>query len=657
MPMRKVEAQKFVRRRHPEWTEHWRTWRRIADGLEGGDRYRFADYTIAPDADAGPVRRLSPFASATPWNTRGRAAGPVAVGSADPATGLIAPFNFGDAVDRNLIPHSAEMGPNGIDLYLLRLARTPPPTDLARAIESHLSKVFAKDPDRKGPAEVESWWKDVDGCGTPIRRWMEDEVGPLLLALGQIDICVDHPAPPAGMADKIRTKRDLIDMGLTGAVASIILPENVVWWSLDHRRRYREVLTLDRPDDGDGPVYLHWHAKGVDCYTPEGQPVPERSREYGYGAPPIRRVFDRRKPRCRNVGKSRYEGIAATQTAAYNVQSERELANVLQAHPQLQGPGDSLADGEVPMGPGNVLPMTPIKNQTGQTSGYQPWQFLDPPQGAHEALRQSILDYAERIDRDAALAKPAGYSGGATVSQSGVSKAYDKQDGDAILCRVAEVLECAEMAAAELALAALSGRPATPERLATVEVEYPKDYDLWTAQDVADALQAVQTGAAQAGALPETEAALLKRLVSVSLVGAAEDDIKRFHDEIDAFFEARAARPAPTSDPATDPAEADASDPSMQAPAGPTVAGQTGDVQKTALNGAQVQALSELVAAVGTGALPKPSAKAIIVASFPTLESSLVDSIVDPIEVRPPEPSPAMFRPRPQPQVTPDAPE
>lgn len=549
MPLPRSKATELLAKRHPEWLEHWRTWRWLADCLEGGDRYRFADYTVPPDADATAGVRSNLFLGSVPWAAQyARAAGPSSAGGVDPTTGLTQPFTYGQIVDRNLIPHSAEMGRDGFELYLLRLARTPPPTDLARVIECHLSKVFAREVRREGPAELLAWFEDVDGCGTSMGHWIEDEVGPLLLALGQLDLCVEHPAPPPGMAGKIRTKRDLLDLNLNAAVASVILPENVLWWVLDHRRRYREVLTLDRSDDGSDVWFLHWHAKGVDCYRSDGEFVTDRSREYGYGSPPIRRVFDRRKPRCKNVGKSRYEGVASASTAAYNVESERVLANVLQAHPQIQGPADLLAGGEIATGPGNALPMAAIKGRDGVTSGYQPWQFLDPPQGAHEALRQTILDYGERIDRDAALSKPAGFAGGPTVSQSGVSKAYDSQDGNAVLCRVAEVLENAEEAAAELALTVLGDRPATPEQLASVEIEYPKSFDLWTAQDVADVLQAVQTAAAQAGALPVTEAALMERLVCVALTGAPEEVMKECEDEIERFFDAIAAAAVATAD-------------------------------------------------------------------------------------------------------------
>lgn len=563
------DARELVARRHPEWVEHWRSWRRLADSLEGGDRYRFADYAAGPESDAGGGASPGPYAAMVAgWG----AVGGSAYGGADPATALVPPFEYGSVVDRNLVPHANEFGKDGRDLYLLRLARTPPPTDLARVVECHLAKVFAREVRREGPPELELWWSDVDGCGTGVRRWVEDEVGPLLLALGQLDLVVDHPAPPPGSDPSlITTKRDLLDLGLTGAVASVILPENVLWWELDHRRRYREVLTLERPEGA--PVrYLHWHAKGVDAYTPKGERVPERSREYAYGAPPIRRVFDRRKTRCRNVGRSRYEGIANLQRAAYNAESERTLADVMHSHPQLMGPSALLgADAEISIGPGSVLPMAEIKNDKGYTSGYQSFEFLDPPQGAQESIRRHVQDFADRIDREGSIAKPAGMADGNTVSQSGVSKAFDQQDGNATLARVAEVLEGAERAAAELALTVLGGKAQPPDRLAQVRVEYPKSFDLWAAQDVADALQAVQTAAAQAGALPKTEAALLQRLVTVALNGAEDDAIEDCRDEVESFLKDAAARAEeaarrPDAEPRTDPNDPDPTDPNATDP-------------------------------------------------------------------------------------------
>ena len=62
----------------------------------------------------------------------------------------------------------------------------------------------------------------------------------------------------------------------------------------------------------------------------------------------------------------------------------------------------------------------------------------------------------------------------------------------------------------------------------------------------------------------------------------------------------------------------------------------TGDVQATALNGAQVAALVEIALKVATGELPRDSAKAIARASFPLVSEQLIDAIFDSIVPKPP---------------------
>jgi HK97 family phage portal protein len=66
----------------------------------------------------------------------------------------------------------------------------------------------------------------------------------------------------------------------------------------------------------------------------------------------------------------------------------------------------------------------------------------------------------------------------------------------------------------------------------------------------------------------------------------------------------------------------------------PSAAGSA-DVASTALNGAQIASLVELVNQVGQGLVPAASAKAIASASFPFLAASIIDSIFDPVQVRP----------------------
>jgi lambda family phage portal protein len=56
------------------------------------------------------------------------------------------------------------------------------------------------------------------------------------------------------------------------------------------------------------------------------------------------------------------------------------------------------------------------------------------------------------------------------------------------------------------------------------------------------------------------------------------------------------------------------------------------DVAAQALNGAQVTSLVEVITQVGTGAMPKDTAKPVLQAAFPTFSIELIDSIIDPIQ-------------------------
>jgi hypothetical protein len=60
--------------------------------------------------------------------------------------------------------------------------------------------------------------------------------------------------------------------------------------------------------------------------------------------------------------------------------------------------------------------------------------------------------------------------------------------------------------------------------------------------------------------------------------------------------------------------------------------GPVDDVAKSALNGAQVASLVQIVNAVAMGTMPPDTAKAVIASAFPTMDSAEIDSIVDPIK-------------------------
>jgi hypothetical protein len=56
------------------------------------------------------------------------------------------------------------------------------------------------------------------------------------------------------------------------------------------------------------------------------------------------------------------------------------------------------------------------------------------------------------------------------------------------------------------------------------------------------------------------------------------------------------------------------------------------DVASQALNGAQVTSLVDVITQVGTGAMPKETAKPVLLAAFPSFSDELINSIIDPIE-------------------------
>jgi hypothetical protein len=56
------------------------------------------------------------------------------------------------------------------------------------------------------------------------------------------------------------------------------------------------------------------------------------------------------------------------------------------------------------------------------------------------------------------------------------------------------------------------------------------------------------------------------------------------------------------------------------------------NVAAQALNGAQVTSLVDVITQVGTGAMPKDTAKPVLQAAFPTFSQELIDSIIDPVQ-------------------------
>lgn len=515
------EHAELIRRRHPEWREHQVRWRWMLDSLEGGERYRQAVY--GHDRRGLPIRNLVRHKREYPDPREGSAIGwdfPGGWGSGTPGPGTPGSDPSSLATD---------------DDYELRRSRTPIPTFLAETVETHLSRIYAREVRRTGPEPLVAWWADVDGCGTTIDQWMTETVAPLTLTMGQIDILMDHPPAPDG--EKVETRADALRLGLDRCVASYILPENMLWWRLDPSgHRYEECLVLERHETDDGPIvrYRHWTADGSTLYDADGERISGAS--HPFGRVPIVRVFDRRKPRCKNIGQSRYEGVAERQREYYNRDSELILSDTTQAHPLLQGPEDYVqADGTIPIGPSWLLPKK--KNTAGGKATYEGFEVVNFPKDTADSIRKNKADLRDDVDRDSALVRPTGRDG---LAQSGFAKAMDHVDGNNRLAKIAKVLGRAERLIAGLAMTVLGdGDDAMAGRGPDVEITYPTEFDLFTAGDLATTTAEFQAIAARAGILPTTEGLMLSRLIRLCMPGLSDAQYAGCDAEIEAHLGAR----------------------------------------------------------------------------------------------------------------------
>jgi hypothetical protein len=521
-------AQEVIRRRHAEWLEHQLRWRWLLDSLEGGERYRQAIYGY--DKRGLPTRNLIRHKREYPDPREATVSG----------TGMLSSA-------ASLLPTAGCLGSDPASLatdddYELRRARTPVPTFVAEAVETHLSRIYAREVRRGGPEALMDWWNDVDGCGSTIDQWMAETVAPLLLVLGQLDLYMDHP--PAPDDETIETKADSDRLGLDHCLASYVLPENLVWWKLDVTgHRYLECLVQEHyeTDEGIELRYHYWTTTESTLYTSDGEVI--AVTPHTYGLVPIIRIFDGRKFRSRNIGQSRYEGVAERQREYYNRDSELILSDTTQAHPLLQGPEDYVqADGTIPIGPSWLLPKK--KNTQGGAATYEGFDVVDFPKDGAESIRKNKADIRDDVDRESALVKPTGRDG---VPQSGLAKVIDHSDGNNRLAKIAKVLAKAEQVAAVLALTVISDGTPDPEQVAKIEVTYPTEFDLYTASDMASATSNFQSLASNAGALPHTDGLMLSRLMRLCLPGLSDPQYATCDGEILAYLDSKTREQDPSS--------------------------------------------------------------------------------------------------------------
>lgn len=533
----------IVKRQAQEHAEHHIEWQRFQDSLEGGARYRNADYGM--DRKGLPLRNLFrhrreyPDPQQNPTLTQGFTAAAMGENANASGTGIgVLPGQIG-----------ADAGATAQDdEFELRRSRTPVRSFMAHCIAVHLSKLYDQEVRRKGPAILEEWWKDVDGRGTPIDDYMKEKVAPLLFACGTMDVALDRPRLPAGK-EPAKSKADEKALGIDRCIISYILPQNMKWWKVDMGGQYLQCLIrewidpqdLRRPDEDPGTDVVqqiqtnrehwrHWTNDWITLYNHDGSRQIERIPN-PYGFIPIQRLMAATIHRQDMVGKSEYAEIADLERDYYNVSSELTLSNTLHAHPALSGPEDFLkADNTITFGPGNILPV-----KYSADKGKQDWAFVSPPKDPAASLRQEKQDIIDEIHRIACLAKPVGTTGttGGTVAQSGISKQLDTAGGDKLLTARAKTLAKAERLIAERALECLLGHQLTPAERQQIKIDYPTRFQLFGATELLAIYQQFQMVVSASGALPMTEAVLLRAIIRSALPGLDDATYEAIEKEIE----------------------------------------------------------------------------------------------------------------------------
>ena len=512
------DVRKLIARRSPEWREHQLRWRWLLDSYEGGDRYRYAVY--GQDRRGMPVYNLIRHKREYPEP------------GADTTPVLPSPM-----LDQAIAAMQGEVGPRVSatdDDFTLRLVRTPVPDFMSEVVRKWLGKVYRHEVERQGPQPYLDWIQDIDGTGTSLDEWMRCTVAPLLLAIGTLDVLMDHPQPPEDAT--VETMADFQALDLGSVVARLVMPWDVLWWRLDVRGRYSEVLIREYEEDEYGGVgevyYRHWTSLGWTLYDCHGEI--EQAGEHPFGRVPMTRLLFQPRASCRMAGTTPLETVAERQREYYNRDSELILSDTLQAHPLLQGPEDIVDDnGSIAIGPGWLLPKK--KSMAGGQVSYEGFEAVDFGKGGADSIRQNLEKLRAEIENATALVKPAGSDSG-TVSQSGLSKGFDYQALNETLGQVADRLSQAERQMGELALL-VAGDGAEPEP-GVIEVAYSRQFELRTGDELAASLAQFQDVLASAGRLPEVETRVLMAIVRDDLLPGLDDaTYATFEDEIRSAIE------------------------------------------------------------------------------------------------------------------------
>lgn len=451
-------------------------------------------------------------------------------------------------------------------------------------------------PPRQPKTLFDAFWWDVDLENTNLEQFMRDAQRYASI-YGRISIIVDKPSVA------VLTQAQAKDQGVR-PYCYIVTPENLLDWEYMRLSSGRPVLTMVKVKE-EGNNYRIWTRYGwsswrVDNVGKNREAIQTGEGFHDLGEIPIVNLYNK-KSLTRMIGVSDLQDIADINKNIYYFCSDAKEIIENTAFPMLAMPYDKGGDSEQTVGPKNILQFDPeMPNSVPR--------WLEPPHSSLAEIREWIQQDAQEMVR---IAKMGGLRNTETSVQpwSGVSIEAQERQLFATLAEKASNSEQAELDIFRL-WAKWEGKEFTGN------VEYPRDFAI---RDLTTALQnAISAGTQRINSLT-FEKARQKKVVNAVIPDMEEVQREAIFKEIEELEALSGITGAPADGVSTP----DNADGTKQID--PTAA----TVQDTALNGAQVTALMNLVLNVSMKQLPPTTAKAIIKAAFPFVESATIEKIIN----------------------------
>ncbi len=385
-------------------------------------------------------------------------------------------------------------------------------------VDTYISHIFRQSNsifrDSRGVRDYERFLGDVDGKGSDMHVFMQEQVAPAAQIFGHVSVLVDKPVINRKLTS--RAEEQLLNIR---PYLALIYPQNLVDFRLDKKGNFIWARIRETAPSSDNPFqtdkqehkwrYRTWTADHWYLHDENGEEI--SSGEHRLGRVPIVTIYNVESKMYPRFGVSALADIAPINRSIYNWCSlndeflYRQCFNIL----------------AIPQAPG--AKQKKIGTQNALTFPYDATKtpfYIYPPVEPGEYLLKNINDAIVQIYRIAVLGM---YElGRVRQVQSGISKAYDFQRASQNMMKKARNLEKAEADIGEIWALWENRRGFRPV------VEYPTEFNI---PDLSEQLKTdfelIKMN------ISETFTKAVKRRIALRSIKLSNIEQQRVFDEID----------------------------------------------------------------------------------------------------------------------------